>query len=99
MKAIAEMTYGRRWAVCAALLALSLLLIGAGRMNGEIRGRMAALSQAKDECRAAAETLGGGASPESRSGWNALAQRSPQTLIMASATSLSPLKEIADAAE
>ena len=74
----------RRWALCAGLLGLSLLLVGAGRMNGEIKGRQAAMQEIKGECQAAAESMSQAVPLESRKGWEAVAASNPSLLIKAS---------------
>ena len=74
----------RRWALYAGLLGLSLLLIGAGRMNGEIKGRMAAMDELKGECKDAAVSMTQAVPLESRKGWEAVAASNPSLLIKAS---------------
>ena len=78
-------THGRRrWILCGGLLGLSLLLIGAGRMNGEIKSRSASLQEAKAECQAAVESMAQSVPLENRKGWEAVAASNPALLIKAS---------------
>jgi hypothetical protein len=74
----------RRWAFFAGLLGLSLLLVGAGRMNGEIKGRQAAALESRAECQAAVASLERGIPLESRKGWEAVAASNPSFLIKSS---------------
>ena len=84
-----NMTHGRkRLLLCAGLLGLSLLLIGAGRMNGEIKSRQAMLQEIKAECQTAAVQMSGGIPLENRKAWETAAAGSPALLLKASSGSL-----------
>lgn len=88
MKAIAAMDVRMRYGICAVLLALSLLLVGAGRMNGELKGRSAAIESGKGACRDAALSLSQAVPVEYRKGWVSMASQNPGLFIRACHTDL-----------
>ncbi len=84
MKMAAELRMKKRWALCAGLLGLSLLLLGAGKMNGEIKDHKAAAAEAREACLASVQELSAGVPRESRAGWESVSLSNPALLIKAS---------------
>ncbi len=83
MKALAEMDVRMRYALCAALVALSLLLLGAGRVNGEIKSRNEELRNSKMACKDAVMSLNAAVPSESRAKWESKASVQPEILLRA----------------
>ena len=66
-----------RYALCFAVLALSLLLLGAGRRNGESKTRSRRAVNIS-VCRAACERLLPAVPADERAAWNDLVRKSPE---------------------
>jgi len=80
----AEHRIKKRWALCAGLLGLSLLLLGAGKMNGEIKDHKAAAAEMKGACLQSVQELSAGIPRESRASWEELSSSDPALFIKAS---------------
>ncbi len=79
-----------RYAFCFAVLALSLLLLGAGRMNGGKRTlsrRAANISTCRDTCERLLPALPAG----DRAAWDALVRKSPELALRIGSVNLHEL--------
>ena len=79
-----EVHMRKRWALCAALLGLSLLLLGAGRMNGEIKDHMASLADGRNACLESVRSISAGIPVENRKSWETISSADPVLFIKAS---------------
>lgn len=79
-----------RYAFCFAVLAISLLLLGAGRMNG---GKKAQSRRAENisVCRAACEQMLSAVPGENRAAWRNLIRKSPELALRTGSINLHEL--------
>ena len=84
MRIASELNMKKRWALCAGLLGLSLLLLGAGKMNGEIKDHKATAAEARNACLESVRELSQGVPSESRRSWEDASSSDPALFIKAS---------------
>ena len=68
-----------RYILCAAILALSLLLLGAGRFREDLTNRRARTLKTKEACREAVMGLKNGV--EDRKAWSKLVRANPELFV------------------
>lgn len=80
-----------RYALCAVLAALSLLLLGAGKFSENLTNRRVEAQKTKSACREAVIGLKSGVSEKHQSDWSALASRNPELFVRACHQGMQPL--------
>lgn len=78
MKQFMKLDRRIRYAAGAMLVAVSLLLLGAGKMNEGMHQRSAELQQARVNCLNSAMQLQQAIAPEDRAEWKRLAMENPE---------------------
>ena len=70
-----------RYILCAAILALSLLLLGAGRFREDLTNRRARTLKTKEACREAVMGLKNGVADKDRKAWSKLGRANPELFV------------------
>jgi len=81
MKILRNMDKRSRFVVCATLLLLSLLLIGAGRITGEFNGRSVSKQMEKEHWTRLVAGMSSQLPRENREAWLKSASENPQALL------------------
>ncbi len=77
-----------RYILCAALLALSLLLLGAGRFREDLTSRRARTLEVKEACREAVMGLKDGIADKDRKAWEKLVKANPELFVRVCSTGM-----------
>ncbi len=88
MEPFKKMDARMRYILCAAILALSLLLLGAGRFREDLTNRRARTLQTKEACREAVMGLKNGIADKDRKAWSALVKANPELFVRVCSTGM-----------
>ncbi|MGN0871640.1 MAG: hypothetical protein ACI4UV_10675 [Victivallales bacterium] len=77
-----------RYILCAVILALSLLLLGAGRFREDLTNRRAQTLKTKEACREAVMGLKNGIAGKDRKAWAELVKANPELFVRVCSTGM-----------
>ena len=90
MESLKKMDVRIRYALCALVLALSLLLLGAGRFRDDLTNRRAEAQKVKAACREAVSMLKNGIADGNREAWTKQVQANPELFVRVCSQSMKP---------
>ena len=90
MESVRKNGRGMHYVLCAAILLLSLLLLGAGRFREDLTSRRIRAEQTKTACREAVAALENGIAERYRQSWSELAGAEPELFLRACSAGMRP---------